>query len=168
MQVLPSGSQIYKVDLLFAVWTADTCMPEILSNMDFIFKKKSNKVEIELSSDTDTQKGYLCCQNLRSISFMQVQCPFNWKINNSSCFYLFKCTLQTFFIQQHKNVHPVFYHFNKINEKSFIVIHCTLLSGLHQHNISLDICLLVTRNDAVCFINIVLWFCPLLKLRNLN
>lgn len=100
-------------------------MPEILSNMDFIYKKKSTKVEIKLSSNTDTQKGYLCCQNLRSISFMQVQCPFNWKINNSSCFNLFKCTLQTFFIQQHKNVHPVFYHFNKINEKFLIVIHCT-------------------------------------------
>lgn len=114
MQVLPPVSQIYKTDLLFAVWTADSCMPEILSNVNFIFKKV-NKVEIELPSNTDTQKGYLCCQILKSISFMQVQCTFNWKINDSSCFYLFQYTLQTFSIQRHKNVHPVFYHFHKIN-----------------------------------------------------
>lgn len=89
-------------------------MPEILSNVNSIFKK-GNKVEIELPSNTDTQKEYLCCQILKSISFMQVQCTFNWKINDSSCFYLFQYTLQTFSIQRHKNVHPVFYYFNKIN-----------------------------------------------------
>lgn len=114
LNVLPPVSQIYKTDLLFAVWTAYSCMPEILSNVNSIFKK-GNKDEIELPSNTDTQKGYLCCQILKSISFMQVQCTFNWKINDSSSFNLFKCTLQTFSIQRHKNVHPVFYHFNKIN-----------------------------------------------------